>query len=358
MRNMAVVLILFSLLLNLSFAQDALDDSFTPVTTVGGYGDIHYNYQRPDGEKSSQVLDFHRFVLYFGHAWTEKWAFRSEIELEHNYVKGGQGELQLEQAFLEYRYSQNYGVNFGVVLLPIGLINENHEPTRFLSVERPDYAKNIIPTTWFGMGATVWGMSHGFEYRLTVMEGLDGSKFSNSSGIRSGRQKGYKANAEELLYNLRIDYTALPGLRAGGSYTYNNAFVTDSTNNAVTIVELHALYDANKIYAAFELGQINYATGDLQESFGYYADLGYDISEFISADFPIIPWVRWTDYNTASKTTGGGIFEQENHVSKWMAGISVKPVANVVLKADYAIQTVEAGDAKTTLFNLGAGYVF
>ena len=90
-------------------------------------------------------------------------------------------------------------------------------------------------------------MNNQFSYRIVVMEGLNGANFSNSGGIRSGRQKGHKANAADLLYNMKVEYTGYPGLRAGVSYSYNNATVDENTNNAINLMEFHAKYEKNNI---------------------------------------------------------------------------------------------------------------
>ncbi|MBA7544485.1 hypothetical protein ES705_36841 [subsurface metagenome] len=153
-------------------AQDELDDFFEPKTSIGGYGELHYNFNKVGNNAPTKTLDFHRFVLYVGHAWTEKWSFRSEIELEHNLVKDGQGILQLEQAFLNYQQADYLSFQAGVLLVASSFINEYHEPVFFPSVERPEYTKFIIPTTWFGNGIGVYGFYSGFDYRLVIIEGL------------------------------------------------------------------------------------------------------------------------------------------------------------------------------------------
>ena len=126
-------------------AQDELDEFFEPKTSIGGYGELHYNYNKVGDFAPTKTLDFHRFVLYVGHAWTEKWSFRSELELEHNLVKDGHGILQLEQAFLNYQHAEYISLQAGVLLVASSFINEYHEPVFFPSVERPEYAKYIIP---------------------------------------------------------------------------------------------------------------------------------------------------------------------------------------------------------------------
>jgi len=191
-----------------------------------------------------------------------------------------------------------------------------------------------------------------------IIEGLDGSKISPSSGIRDARQKGFKANAEELLYNLRIDYVDIPGLRLGGSFTTNNAVVDDSTKNRVNVWEVHARYQSGGIFTAFEYGNISYKTGDLKQSHGYFMDVGFNIGHPLNWDVKIIPWVRWTDYNTASETSMSGDSEKMYHFKKWLVGLAVFPIQNVVLKADYGVRERQLDGQQTTLFNLGFGFNF
>jgi len=340
---------------NIAFSQDF--DFFEPHATLSGYGELHYNYSKTEDEKSNKILDFHRFIIFFGYAWTEKWSFKSELELEHNLVEEGQGELELEQAYVNYHHANYLGFQAGVVLVSAGLINEYHEPPRFFGVERPFYNKVIIPTTWFGNGLALYGFSSGFDYKLVVMEGLNSDKFSASSGIRNGRQKGFKADAENLLYNGRIDYLGIPGLKIGGSYIYNNAN-GDSTNIQIGLAEFHAQYQNSGLYAALEVGNISYDSGDIESSRGFYFDLAYDFGRFFLVHSKIISFFRYADINTAAETIRGGDSEKEYHYTQWMVGLSFLPIDQVVFKVDYAKKTVELGSITTDLFNLGVGYMF
>lgn len=333
----------------------AQDDFFEPGYSIGGYGELHYNNNLT---ADTQMLDFHRFIIYYGYQWTEQWSFVSEVELEHNFVQDGHGELELEQAYVDYHPGSAFGFRAGVILPSVGLINENHEPPLFLSVERPDYASKIIPTTWFGNGAQVYGTINGFSYKFTVMEGINGDKISHSSGIRGGRQKGYKANAEKLLYNFRVNYEGLSATTLGLSYTMNDAVTSQGPAIGLTIFELHARHYANKLFVAAEYGRINYDTGDLKSSAGYYVDLGYNVGSFMKTQTEIIPWIRLTDYNTANESMLGTEAEQANHVSKWMIGLTVKPIPSVAFKIDYGTSTVELGDKEIKLLNIGVGYNF
>jgi len=349
------VLVAMFIVPNIAVSQDF--DFFEPQTTLSGYGELHYNYSKTEEEESKKILDFHRFVVFFGYAWTEKWSFKSELELEHNLVKNGQGELELEQAYVNYHHADYLGFQAGVVLVSAGLINEFHEPPRFFGVERPFYNKVIIPTTWFGNGISAYGFAGGFGYKLVVMEGLNSDNFSASSGIRDGRQKGFKADAENLLYNGRVDYWGIPGLLIGGSYIYNNA-KGDSTTNQIGLAEFHAQYQSNGMYAAFEVGNISYDSGDIEASRGFYFDLAYNVGRLFQIHSKIIPFIRYADINTAAETISGGDSEKEYHYTQWMVGLSFLPIDQVVFKVDYGQKNTELGSVTTDLFNLGVGYMF
>jgi len=356
MKNTFTVIysLFFLLISSVLYSQN---DNYKFESSLHGYGELHYNQEKADNKPIKQILDFHRFVTFIGFTWDDNWSFHSEVELEHNYVEGDAGELELEQAYINYHYRDWLGFQFGVILPSVGLINEIHEPPTFFGVERPDYNTRIIPTTWFGNGMAVYGRINSFDYKLTIMEGLNSDKFSESNAIRDGRRKGFKSDAKNPLYNLRVDYLGFMNLKIGGSFTYNKAY-GDTSSNKIYLYELHARYQSNTINAAFEYGVINYEKYNLQRSEGYYIDLGYNISEFLNWQTKVIPFVRFSDYNTAAKTRTGGDSEKRNHFTYWMAGISIKPIDNIVFKFDYGIRTRELGNEKVKLLNIGMGYMF
>ncbi|PJA95962.1 MAG: hypothetical protein CO129_08990 [Ignavibacteriales bacterium CG_4_9_14_3_um_filter_34_10] len=348
-----LMILFFIINLNL-FAQD---DFFTPVSTIGGYGELHFNKIIPNKGSNSESLDFHRFVLLFSHSWTEKLSFKSEIEIEHNYVKSNQGELELEQAYIDYHHADWIGIQAGVLLPSVGLLNEIHEPPTFLSVERPDYSNKIIPTTWYGNGIALYGNYSGFDYKFVAMEGLNGDKISTSSGIRDARQKGYKSNAKNLLYNFRVNYINLTGLLIGTSYSINNAFSL-TKKVKVNIAEIHSRYQNYGFYSSFELGKITYDHKNLKSSFGYYFELGYDVFRFVKAEGELIPFIRFSQFNTADKVSNLPDEERKYNNSQILLGAMYKPLPEIAVKFDYSLSKVELGNQKTKYLNLGIGYMF
>ena len=355
MKNIVSILSILLAALSLTHAQDL--DSYNSQATISGYGELHYNYEKPDNGQGSAMLDFHRFVLFLGYNFNEQWSLKSEIELEHNVVNDDRGDLQLEQAYINYHHSDFIGFQAGVLLVSAGLVNEFHEPQLFFGVERPEYHSRLIPTTWFGNGLGLYGNFHGFDYRFVLMEGLDADGFSESSALRGGRQKGFKSDASNLLSNLKIGYTGILGLKLGASFTYNNA-KGDSFSVPINLIEFHAQYSANNVNTAFEVGNISYDNYSIEKSFGYYFDFGYNIASFLNWQTQVIPFIRYSDINTAAKTAAGGISEKNNHITQIMFGVSVKPLPNIVFKLDYGQKNLELNNRKTDLFNLGVGYSF
>ena len=152
------------------------DEFFEPKTSIGGYGEMHYDMEANNGDGK---LDFHRFIIYYKHQFTPEWSMMSEIEVEHNMVGSEEvlgyegGYLAMEQAHLNY-WNGSWGFKGGVLLIPAGIINEYHEPPTFMSVERPEYNKYIIPTTWFDNGFAFYGAMGDFNWNVTMTGDLDG----------------------------------------------------------------------------------------------------------------------------------------------------------------------------------------
>lgn len=346
--------ILFFILISFGTILNGQDDFFESGYSIGGYGELHWNRElNQDGETTKNQMDFHRFIIYYGYNWTEEWSFKSEVELEHNFLPGG--ELELEQAYVNY-HTDKWGFQGGVILPTVGLINEYHEPPLFLSVERPDYNKYIIPTTWFGNGFAFYGNVADFNLRIVLMEDLEGEGIT-TNGIRGGRGKGYKTTGYSLVKNMSAVYTGINGLRVGGSLTLNDAPINNDpdTSISVQIFEVNAKYSTNNIYAVFEYGQNSFKgnnfTSPLKISSGYYLDLGYNIGEMVNTN-RLIPWLRVSNVSTDIDT--------DSKITDYMRfGLTWWPIDNIAFKMDYGTKTKKSdSDNPTTQINLGIGYNF
>src|SRR5262245_52366073 len=171
---------------------------------ISGYMDFHVN--KTEGEDAT--LDFHRFVLILTHSFSPRLRFVAELELEHAFVEGLEesGEVELEQAYVDFLITRGFNLRAGNLLVPMGIVNERHEPPVFQGVERPFVDTVIIPTTWFENGAGVHGeVGRGFRYRAYVMAPLNALEFTADEGIREGRQQGSQSVVRNVAYTGRVE---------------------------------------------------------------------------------------------------------------------------------------------------------
>src|SRR3989339_1444468 len=186
-------------------------------TTFHGYGELHYNNSNKPG--STDLMDNHRFVIGLTHHFSERVRLNAEVDFEH-----AAKEMELEFAFVDVLLTGSFNIRAGSMLMPVGFLNEFHEPPLFYSVERPYVQKNIIPTSWQEGGIGVFGTMGGdLRYRVYLVGGLDASGFTAGSGIRNGRGKVAESPSNDLALVGRLEYSGLKNLRLGASgYTGNS----------------------------------------------------------------------------------------------------------------------------------------
>jgi hypothetical protein len=338
-------------------------------TTVGGYGELHYN--EPDGPAGG-TLDFHRFVLYLGHSFNENLAFKSEVEIEHTKLEGGEGgELAIEQAFLDWHFCSSIGLRAGILLPPVGIINQIHEPPTFNGVERPNVDRLIIPATWRESGAGIVGSpGEGLNYQLYVVAGLKAEGFDGANGIRGGRQEALESSPMNPSLTGRLDYVPFPGLKVGGSFFFGNTTGGDSALGSGTLalfagdvqytIDQLSLRAEGAMESIGDAGRINAAFGNdvADQIYGYYIEGAYDMMSFLApeSEYKLSPFIRYEKYNTQSKVTGftANPLYDRNDVT---IGATLKPTYNTAFKIDYQFLN-NAADANAKVFNVGVGYSF
>ncbi len=334
---------------------------------VGGYGELHLNKVIPEtGLEDPAKFDFHRFVVMLGIQFDEQWSFESEIELEHNKVEGNKksGYLILEQAYLQFEPAGQFAARAGIMLQPMGLINEYHEPSTFNTVERPIYHKFVIPSTWFGTGIAVGGniFNSTVRYDVLLTEGLDDRDY-NTGGIRGGRQKGYKATLDNVLGTVRLDYTGLPGFKFGGSFALNENLSDEDTSalhiyDRTTISEVHAQYNGQGFRSSVEFANISYSAiedrgGELENTQGFTAELGYNIARIWSADkMALYPYSRYTKLNKSGK------LDSDNAYSRVEGGLAFHPIKPISIKFNVGTEFFKNEDDNYTTIDVGVGYDF
>jgi hypothetical protein len=327
-------------------------------TTIGGYGELHYNNINNDGIDDKNEIDFHRFVLFFGHEFTDRLRFFSELELEHA-VSGDDenGEVELEQAYIEYDIRDNLQTKGGLFLMPVGILNETHEPNTFYGVERNDVESIIVPTTWWEAGAALNGYyDNGISWDLALTSGLAiPTTGDNAFVVRSGRQKVSEAIANDFAYTGRLKYTGIQGLELAGTLNYQSDASQESGDGLGRglLFETHAIYQngpfqLRALYAGWDFDGSAVAAADADRQHGWYIEPS------------IRPWQMLGFYARYEDVYGARTRDQ---FKQWEIGANYWPHEDVVLKVDYRDRNVDHVDVAAesvdfTAFDLGIGYQF
>jgi len=350
---------------------------------IGGYGHVDYNQPLIQGQSNNGTLDVHRLVLLFGYNFTDKLQLFTEIELEH--VK----EVYVEQAFINYKFSSYIQAKGGLMLIPMGIVNELHEPNIYYGVERPLLDKKIVPTTWREIGLGVHGNIHeiSLKYQVYMVNGFlgynDQAKFRGSDGYRKGRQKGAESIISSPNLSAKLDYYGIPRLKIGLA-TYigksqsnlfdglpeNDDFLSQQADSSVVNISMFGLDATYRIKGIQLRGQMIYASNgnvekynafgstDLgKQMFGYYAEAGYNVFKTTKIKTELIPFVRYEFINTHHETVG---FEPNKKYETQLitSGLNWKINSAVVLKVDYQWIKTAAQSKYDHAFNAGIGFVF
>ena len=324
-------------------------------TSIGGYGELHLN----QGDK--EQIDFHRFVLFFNHSFSDRVKLFTEFELEHSLSGDGKpGEVELEQAYIEFLLDGDWSIRAGQYLLPLGILNEVHEPDTFYGVERNNVEANIIPTTWWEGGAMVSkNFESGFGFDFGVHSGLKVTTdltSSNAFRIRSGRQKVAEADASDYAASFRARYNGIPGLSLTGFANYQNDIAPDSAeDNSALLLGGSAVYQnggfgLRALVAHWDVSGQSFEDNDADSQWGAYIEPSYRWS---FGDQAVGVFGRYSHYEYArgAGNSGGGEFDE------YTVGLNYWPVPNVVLKADYTQIEKDGGENNET-YNFGVGYSF
>ncbi len=343
--------------------------------SFAGYGEMLLeNFGRENeagaGGAPTTRLDFLRAVFYAGYRFNDHFLFNSEIEIEHS------NEISVEFAYVDYLASDHLTLRGGMLLLPLGLVNEFHEPTVFMGAKRPETEQRILPTTWRENGAGILGSAGNVSFRGYVTNGLRGAAFT-SAGLRGGRQKGANALAANLAFSGRLDVTPVPGVFGGvGFYNGNSGqeqIALDRGHLALgtTVVEVHGQaqlrgFDVRALFAHASIDEAGEASRALrlpagspiaETMQGGYLQAGYNILSQFGTQLALTPYVRYEHVDTQHRIPAGFFRDPSRDGVLKTLGIELKPIPNVVLKTDYQWIANEAGSGRNQ-FNLNLGYAF
>ena len=354
----------------------SMEDIESPETRlpVSGYMDFHFNKVQNEGSQ----LDFHRFVLLFGHSFTDRIQFWSELEIEHAFVSGeGElGELEVEQAFLDFLVKPWLNFRGGMLLAPVGIQNERHEPPSYQGVERTFVDTFILPTTWFDSGAGIFGdLGHGFVYKAYVMSPLDATLFDAGEGLRGGRQKGFQSVTQNAAYTGRLEYHGMPGLALGGSFwTGNTGFNVPGINPRVRVLEFDGRYGVSRFdlrgqFADVDISQTSQLNTFLQRGAGvnpniarnlrgFYWETGYHLRpRHLPHD--VVAFFRYENFDTQRKMAPGFLPLRQFDRQAWVLGATYYPEPDIALKFDYSILRNRSSIIQPhNSLNLGLGWWF
>jgi len=345
-----------------------------PLSSLSGYMDLHY----VNPSNADPFVDFRRFVLLFAHRFSDRIRFVSELEVEHAIVEGGEekGELELEQAYLDFIIDRRFNIRAGQLLVPVGIINERHEPPTFHGVQRPFVDTFIIPTTWFDVGAGVFGdVGRGWRYRAYVMPPLNATEFSAGEGLAGSAQQGSRAVVRHWAGTGRLEYLGVPRLTLGASIWSGRATSGSRLlDPRVTLVEADGRGRLGRLEMRGEIARVLVDQADeLNRLRGLREGVDPNIaSEMLGAYFeaahPILPFppsrevvgfVRYEKFDTQYRMPAGyqpvGAFKG----SAWIMGVSYFPDPDVVVKVDYTIGANQSAVvAAPHAFSVGLGWWF
>lgn len=362
----------------------------TTGTSVGGYAEAVVSglQQGKNGERE-WTADIPRLVLFVAHSFAKGVRFYSELEVEHAAgCAGCRGAVELEQAYVEAKLAgDSLGLRGGLVLMPMGIINQWHEPPIYLGAVRPRVETVVIPSTWRELGVGLFGTPRDWlRYEAYFVTGLDPAGFT-SRGIGGGRQDGSLARANSWAGTARVEVEPLLGFVAGVSGYLSDAganadvHAKDGDERSIDAPVLGWAADARWRRAGLEW-KVLYAEWHLPESKqlmasfdedgaplvdakspvptlvrGGYVELGYDVFHPFGLSHQIVPFARIERYDTQAAVPDGFAEDPSLRVTQLTFGAAYRPLQQVVVKVDYQLRyPTEGVDEGQLNFGLGCMY--
>ena len=401
-----------------------LTDSPIPGLAIGAYGEMLFGAaQNPAaGGQWQGGADIRRMVLLPTYAITDNIIFNAELEWEHGgFSPDGDdkvnGEIDVEQLWIDFKIVDQFNWRApGIDLVPIGYINQHHEPTQFYSVLRPEIYNGLIPSTWMAPSSSVYGsIADGLGYQIMVSSSIEdfGGDFSTRTDANTVPTfpTGYPAGITGLdalglarptisdfrqLSNTvavagRLDYSppSIPGF-AGSTSAYftpnttpRGAYADDGTllgRSSLTMVDSEFRYRipntglelrGEGVFVTFGNPANLRANNDSDPTdnvgktmYGASGEIAYHfpLGTILHSEWEAVPFYRYTYENLQTKgfagtdlntPTGAGQLQFHN------VGIAIFPSPKLVLKATYqkVINRDPAGAQSDSVLG-GAGFFF
>ena len=340
--------------------------------SVGGYADLEYG----DFENTDASFTQHRWVINIGAFPHERLRFNSELEIEYGgpNVPNADGEVKVEQAYMDYLISDAINLRAGALLVPFGRYNLTHDSDLQNLTDRPIMAKDVVPTTWTEAGAGVFGRfspvlgsyeDMNLNYELYVVNGLD-SGFSDT-GLGGGRPGLKTDNNDDKSVVGRLAISPWLNQEVGVS-GYRGEY--DASGHDIAGVGVDSLLTWGPLewineYAYFDVEE---GSTDVANFFqGAYSQLNYDFwlkfldHSFLGRDFknPKLTLVGRYDWGLISDDSDASLGNNEE--KRWTLGLNYRPVDNFVFKFEYQWnqttgETLERGDNNGFLTSMAIGF--
>jgi hypothetical protein len=344
-------------------AQDGLYDrpfiTSSGSTAVGGYLEANTNQFKEDGVGDGFSMELRRFNIFLFSSISPRIRLISELEFGH-----GTEEIELETALIDFRLNPALVIRAGILLPPIGFMNQNHDSPKWNFVERPLVTTEIIPSTLSEVGFGIFGKFFPagltVSYDLTLTNGLQDGVVGNDQGrthIPSGKSEerfGEDNNASPAVSG-RVGLRKTGWGEVGGSfYTgYYNSFtvegdvVDDRRRVSLFAMDAQAGWGWGEVRAEFVLADVdvpeslNPLFGDRQ--WGGYVDVvvpvlhrrlsGYEVDSVLEVNMRF----ERVDLNVGTFTdtganNGTNIFDE---TTAWVPGISFRPSRDTVFRFNY-----------------------
>ena len=343
--------------------------------SIGGYGEIWFTNIPQTGENFE--ADLFRFITYLGYAFTDKLKFNSEIEIEHAKVEGGEegGEVAIEFAFLDYRVNRYLGLRGGMVLIPLGITNEYHEPPTYFSVRQPYLEKKIFPFTWRENGVGFYGETDLFEYRAYIINGMKvGGDYDPDEPLDSITQDGSEAIGDSPAFTGRFDVKLPKNLKVGLAAFISP--VVDSSGSRLGTISLfsphlwwqYAGFDVRFVGAYADVSgadRITQAVQSLDPTYvfpekmrGFYLQVAYNVLRFFDTDHELFVFGKIEDVDRYAEVPTGYTKPNGGNLSVINFGVSYRPHPLVALKADYARENYSGTKQDNDVYSAAITWMF
>jgi hypothetical protein len=357
---------------------------------IGGYGSVSYNQPFNSDIRQNGRMDVHRFIMLLGYNFNNRTQFISEIEFEHVV------EVYMEQAFLQYKINNFINFRAGLMLTPMGLTNEYHEPNLFRGVERPLIDRHIAPTTWREIGAGFMGyyLPASIKYQAYLMNGFisyNGGPVLSGRGLRSGRQKGAESIISAPNLAGKVEFFGIRGLNVGASVYAGDTQSTlyhgvekndqaamaraDSSVVGIKMLGLDARYSLKGLQFKGQFYYTDISNTDQYNIFtakangtpndvgssqmGIYVEAAYNVLRiFPNVRSELSPFIRYEKWNTQHTMENGFTANPAYNNKAIISGLEWEMAFGALLKADFQFVKPAATDKYIKTFNAGVGVMF